>query len=117
MLLLYDPSEYENTCDGTIATDNCVEKEEHKEVSVVVKSHTFVKPNAMMIKFLHTDIAKSAVLRPGWLWNLTSTALCSLDKHNSVILESHKTLLYVGLLYYSWVSPASHQETEIAYHH
>ena len=74
---------------SVVKLDNCVEKEEQEKVSVVVKPHTSVKPNAMMIEYLHTDIAQSAVFRPGWLWNLTSTALCSLDKHNPIILESH----------------------------
>ncbi len=56
-------------------------KNEKDKPSVVIKTHTVIDPNAMMIEFLIANITHSAMLRPSGFCKLAGLAFILLLVH------------------------------------
>ena len=57
--------------DAAVRADDGMEEEECQEVPIVVESYAAVDPDAVVVKLLDASPAHAAVLRAGWLVEVT----------------------------------------------
>jgi len=87
--------EDEYTDDCSIGAYYSMTENEEDEPSVIIKAHTVIDPNTMMIKFLKAHITHAAMLRPSRLRELACLAFILLLVYHIVKFISFQRSLVI----------------------
>ena len=79
-----------------IDTHASVEEEEQEEIFVGVQADAIVQPSAMMVEFLHAEVAELAMLRARWFGHITGVTPAFLIKEHLIVRVALNSAFQVG---------------------